>query len=133
MGADQHLVGAFKKRSDGLDLAAVVIAGRVAEIPFRLHAPVRPKAELGQRLVVEARADGFLRHDDDRLLKPLVVQLVERDEHERAALARRGRRLDEQVLLAPLLVGALLHRPHAERVGLGRSAVAGVGNRNGGN
>ena len=30
------------------------------------------------------------------------------------------------------LVGALLHRPHAERVGLGRAAVAGVGNRNGG-
>ena len=109
MSADQHLVGALKKRADGLDLSAVVAAGRVAEIPFRLHAPVGPKAELGQRLVVEARADGFLRHDDDRLLEPLILQLVERDEHERAALARRGRRLDKQVLLAALFVGALLH------------------------
>ena len=118
MGADQHLVAALKKRPNGLDLSAVVPAGRVAEVPFWLHAPVGPKAELRQRLVVEARADGFFRHDDDRLLKPLILEFVERDEHERAALARRGRRLDKQVLLAALFVGALLHRPHAERVGL---------------
>ena len=81
---------------------------------------------------MEARADGFLRHDDDRLLEPLIVELVERDEHERAALARGGRRFDEKVLLAPLFIGAFLHRPHAKRVGLGRAAVAGIGNRNGG-
>ncbi len=74
----------------------------------------------------------FLRHDDDRLLEPLIVELVEGDEHERAALARGRRRLDEQVLLAALLVGALLHRPHAKRVGLGRTAVAGIGDRDGG-
>ena len=72
--ADQHLVAAFKKRSDRFHLAAVVVAGRVAEIPFRLHAPVRPEAELGQRLIVEAGADGFLRHDDDRLLESLVLR-----------------------------------------------------------
>ena len=74
VGADQHLVVAFEERADRIDLAAVVRAGRVAEVPFRLDVPVGPKAELGQRLVVEARADGFLRHDDDRLLEPLIVR-----------------------------------------------------------
>ena len=91
------------------------------------------KPILAQRLVVEARADGLFRHDDDRLLDALIVQLVERDEHQRAALARGRRRLDQQILLAALFEGALLHRPHAELVGFGRAAVAGIGNRNGGN
>ena len=53
-----------------IDLAAVVRARRVAEVPFRLDRPVRPEAELAQRLVIEARADRLLRHDDDRLLEP---------------------------------------------------------------
>ena len=114
--ADQHLVAALKKRPDSLDLTAVVGAGRVAEVPFRLHAPVGPKAEPRQRLIVEARADGLFRHDDDRLLEALILKFVERDKHERAALARRGRRLDEQVLFTALFVGALLHRPHTKRV-----------------
>ena len=46
MGADQHLVGALEERPDRLDLAAVVIAGRVAEVPLRLDVPVGPEAEL---------------------------------------------------------------------------------------
>jgi hypothetical protein len=58
MGADQHLVAAGQERANRFDLAAVVVAGRVAEVPLRLDAPVGPEAELGQRLVVEARADG---------------------------------------------------------------------------
>ena len=45
VGADQHLVVAFEERADRLDLAAVVIAGRVAEVPFRLNVPVGPEAE----------------------------------------------------------------------------------------
>src|SRR6266851_6974741 len=98
--ADQYLVAALKKGSNGFDLSAVVIARRITEVPFWLHAPVFPKAELGQRLVVEACADCFFRHDDDRLLEPLILELVERDEHERATLARRGRRFDKQVLFA---------------------------------
>ena len=58
VGADQHLVVAFEKRADRIDLAAIVRAGRVAEVPFRLDAPVGPEAVFRQRLVVEARADG---------------------------------------------------------------------------
>ena len=74
MGADQHLVVALQERADGIDLAAIVAARRVAEVPLRLDRPVGPEAELGQRLIVEARADGLLRHDDDRLLEPLIVR-----------------------------------------------------------
>ena len=47
VGADQHLVLAVEERSDRIDLAAVVAAWRVAEVPFRLDVPIRPEAELG--------------------------------------------------------------------------------------
>src|SRR5262245_35815674 len=123
MGADQNLVTTFEERTERIDLTALRTRS-VAKVPFRLNGPVGPKAELAQRLVGEARADGFLRHHDDRLLASLIVKLVERDEHERAAFPRRGWRLDQQVLLTPLFVGALLHRPHAKLVHLGRAAVA---------
>src|SRR5581483_1922913 len=103
---------AIKKRAEGLHLAAVVAAGSVAEVPFRLDMPVPPEPVFGKRLIVEARTNGFLRHDDDGLLESLILQLVERDEHEGAALARGGRGFDEQVLLAPLFICTLLHRPH---------------------
>lgn len=77
---------------------------------------------------MEAGADEFFRHNDDCLFDALIGQLVERDEHQRAALARGRRRLDQQILLTAFFEGALLHRPHAEFVGLGRAAVAGVRN-----
>src|SRR5262249_1154945 len=71
---DQDLVVAFEKRAERLDLAAIVGAGRVAEVPLRLDMPVGPKAELGQRLVVEAGPDSLLRYDDDGLLQALILQ-----------------------------------------------------------
>ena len=77
---------------------------------------------------MKTRSDGFFRNNDNCLFEPLILQLVEGDEHERAALARCRRRLDEKILLAALLKGALLHRSHAELVGLGRGAIAGIGN-----
>ena len=126
VGADEHLVLALEERADRLHLAAI-LARRVAQVPARRDAPVRPEAMAAERLVVEAGADALLRHDDDRLLAPLVGELVERDEHQRAALARRGRRLDEEVLLAALFVGLLLHGAHAERVGFRGAAGAGIG------
>ena len=67
---------------------------------------------------MEARADGSFRHHDDRLLEALIRQLVQRHEHQRPALARGRGRFDQQILLAALLPGALLHGAHAQRVGL---------------
>src|ERR1700733_4173765 len=90
VSADQHLVAALKKRPNRLDLSAVVLAGRVAEVPFWLYAPVGPKSKIRERLIVEARADGLFRHNDDCLLDPLVLDLIEGDEHERTALAGCG-------------------------------------------
>ncbi|MBK6708004.1 MAG: hypothetical protein IPG54_11215 [Sphingomonadales bacterium] len=64
------------------------------------------------------------------MLQSLIGELVERDEHERAALARRRRRLDEKVRLSTLLESALLHRAHPERIGVRGAAVAGIGHGN---
>jgi hypothetical protein len=48
MGADQHLVVAARKRPSALTLPPLsVVAGRVAQVPFRRHMPVSPEAELG--------------------------------------------------------------------------------------
>src|SRR5690606_17160130 len=99
------------------------------KVPLRLDMPIGPEAVLAQRLVMEAGADGFFRHDNDRLLDALIGQFVERDEHQRATLARSWRRLDQQILFTTPLERALLHWPHAELVGLGRTAVACIGNR----
>ena len=44
MGADQHLVVALEERPDRIDLAAIVRARRVAEVPFRLDASSRPRS-----------------------------------------------------------------------------------------
>src|SRR5579871_1419684 len=122
MSADEHLVRAVEKRSNRLHLATIVVAGRVTEVPSRLDAPVRPKSELAQWLVVKARANRLFRHDDDRLLDALVLQLVEGDEHQRAALPRGRRRFDKEILLATFFVRALLHWPHTQRVRLRRRA-----------
>ena len=131
MGADQHLVVAFEECAKRLDLAAVVVAWRVAQVPLGFDLPIGPEAVLRQRLVVEAGPDGLLGHDDDGLLDALVLELVECHEHQRTALARSGWRLDQQVLLAPFLVGPLLHGTHPKRIGFSRCAVAGVGDGDG--
>ena len=86
MGTDHYVIGAGQKLANRLDLgfgdADLVGAGGVAEIPARRDLPIRPEAEFRQRFVGETAADGAFRHDDDRLLDPLIVQLVEGDEHQ---------------------------------------------------
>ncbi|MGI8839584.1 MAG: hypothetical protein ACR2F8_02175 [Caulobacteraceae bacterium] len=126
VGADQHLVVAGQELADRLDLgfrdARLVDARRVAQVPLRLDRPIPMEAEPRQRLVGEAAADGAFGDHDDRLGDALVVQLVERDEHQGARLAGRRRRLDQQIPLAAPLKGALLHGAHAHLVGPGRGA-----------
>ena len=136
MGADQHAVIAGEELADRPDLGGIdalfIRPRRVAQVPLWLHRPIRPEAEFRERLVRETAADRLLRHNDDRLFQPLIVQLVERDKHQCARLPRGGRRLDQQILLTPLVVGALLHLAHAHRVGLGGDAGAGSLKRDGG-
>ena len=122
MGADQYLVAALKKRTYRFDLAAIR-SGRVAQVPLRRDLPIGPETKLAQWFIAETCADGFLRHDDNGLFDALIMQLVESDEHQRTALTRRGRRLDQQILLAPLFISAFLHLPHAHLVGFGRRAI----------
>ena len=49
----------------------------------------------------------------------------------RPALARGRRRFDQQILLAALVIGALLHDAHAEFIGFGGSAGLGGAHGNG--
>ncbi|MCY1235393.1 hypothetical protein D9M72_480080 [compost metagenome] len=120
--AHQHRVVAGQECAHGLDLGrrdlAVVLAGSVAQVPLRAHNPVGPEAVLGELFIGKAAADGALGHNDDRLLQPLVLDLVQGNKHQCPGLARRRRRLDEQVLLAALGISTLLHRPHAQGIDL---------------
>jgi hypothetical protein len=73
MGTDQHLVIALQEHADGIQLAAVIPARCVTEIPLGSDFPVRPEPVLRQQLVVETRTDGPLRHDDNGLLAALIL------------------------------------------------------------
>ena len=88
--ADECPVVATQKRLQGVDLAALGPGG-AAEVPLRPDGPVRPEAETAERHVRETRADRLLGNDDDRLAETLVLELVERDEHECPALPRSRR------------------------------------------
>ena len=133
MGADQHLVTAFQERAQSIDLAAIIGARCIAQVPTWLHMPVGPEAVAAQWLVVKARTDGFFRHHDDGLLDVLVRQLIQRNEHQGPAFTGCRRRFDQQVLLTTPLEDALLHGAHAQFVGLGGAAVLGIGDGNGRN
>ena len=130
--ADECPVVATQKRFQGVDLAALG-PGRAAEVPLRPDGPVRPEAKAAERHVREARADRLLGNDDDCLAETLVLELVKRDEHERPALPRSRRRLDQEILLSSLLPGTLLHRAHPELVGPGSASGPSVADGYGGN
>ncbi len=136
MCTNQHPGIAGQKFADSLDLGLghlrVIGAGRVAQVPLRCDFPVGPKAMLAQRLAVETGADRAFRHADDGLLNALVGQLVQRDEHQRARLARGRGRLDQQILLATLVIGPRLHRAHPQLVRLGSRASPGGAEGDGG-
>ena len=125
VGTDQRFVATRHKRLHRFHLTAI-FSRRVAEVPAGLHRPVVVEAELRQRLVGEAGADRLFRHRDNCLFDTLLIELVEGDEHQRPALSGSWGRFEQQVLLAALVVGALLHGAHAEFVGFYGAAGGGV-------
>lgn len=92
--AHQDLLVTLEKRLHRLDLAAVLRPRSVAEIPLRCDVPIRDKAEIGERLRVEASSDGPLRNHDYCLLDFLFMELVEGYEHQGTAVTRGWRGLD---------------------------------------
>ena len=58
------------------------------------------------------------------------MQFIQSNKHQGATFAGSGGRFDQQVLFAAFLVGAFLHGAHPQGVGLGGSAILGVGNGN---
>ena len=136
VGADKCLVPALQETFDGgrpYHRCPPSSPGASQRFHLRLDASNLPRSRnwLSGSSWKLAPMD-LLWHHDDGLFELLVGQFVQRDEHERTALARSRRRLDEKILLAALLVGALLHRAHAKRVSLRGAAGASVGDRNGG-
>ena len=116
MRADQYLIVSCQKAAYRIRLTA--LAGTVTQIPFGLDVPISPEAEFRQRLVSKAGANGLFGYGDNRLTQPLVKQFIQRDKHQRPALTRGRWRLDQQILLTTVLIGALLHRAHTQLVGL---------------
>ena len=117
VSADQNLVGAVQERADRIDLAAVVRAGRVAKIPSRLYMPVRPEAELGQRSSWKLAPIVFSGTTMIACFSPWLACLSSAMNISARLLPEAGGDLMSKILLAAFLVGALLHRPHAEGVG----------------
>ena len=88
MGAHQHLIAAGQELANrlhlGLRYARLVHARRIAQVPLRLDRPIGPEAVLGQFLAGKAATDGTLGHNNDGLFDALIVELVQRDEHQGA-------------------------------------------------
>ena len=122
----QYLVCAGQKLTYRLDLGLgnldIVHPGRIAQVPLRGHRPIPIKTVLTQRLIRKAGANRSLGNHNDGLLQALVVQLVQRNEHQCPRLARSRGRLDQQVLLTAFGIGALLHGAHAQLVCFTRCA-----------
>ena len=121
MRTDQHRIRCIHEGDELVDLAAG--ATRRAEIVLRIDCPVSKEAKLCELSGGERRTNRPLRHGDNHLLAPLVVQLVEPHKHERTGLTRCRWRLHQQVLCGTTGEHSLLHRAHTELVGI--YAVAG--------
>ncbi|KAG1382460.1 hypothetical protein G6F59_017854 [Rhizopus arrhizus] len=86
MGAPQHPIIAGQKLAPGLDLGLgalpVVFARCVAQIPLWPNHPIAPDPVLAQLFVGKAAPDRTFGPHDEGLLEPLVLQLVQRNEHQ---------------------------------------------------
>ena len=96
----------------------IVRAGRVAQVPLRLDMPVRLEAVARQRLGRRRRRrSSFSGTTMIACRTPWWRSLSSATNISARLLPRGGRRLDEQVLLAPPRIGAPLHGPHPQLVG----------------
>ena len=113
--AHQHRAGTiFQEAGECLNLAGVR-AGR-AQVIGGLHHPVRKEPVGGKVRAGERLADRTLGHRHNYFAHPLVEQLIQGNKHERAALARSRRGLNQQVLRVTMLIHSLLHLTHAQLV-----------------
>lgn len=113
MGADQHpIIPGSSPTALTLDLAT--LGSSAPGVLHRFHwgatTPVGPKPCLLSGSLAKLAPSSAPARRLDRLLHALVCQLVERDEHESAGHQRLAAAV-QQVLLAPLVIGAGLHRP----------------------
>ena len=87
MGTNQHFVSTFQKLAHRTHLGFrnfwLIHARRITQVPLRGYFPIPIEAVLTQRLIGKAAANRALRHHDDGLLQALIVELVQRDEHQR--------------------------------------------------
>lgn len=110
MGTDQYSPIALHEIDEGLHLAGVT--ARRAKVVALIYIPVSKKAVLAQFRALERGANGAFWNGNNRLLHPLVVQLVQRDKHQRTALSGGRRCFDQQVLAIAALVNPRLHLSH---------------------
>lgn len=123
--AHQHRIGAvFQEPGEGLDFAGVR-AGR-AQVISRVHRPVGKEPVRGKVRAGEGLADRALRHSHNHLAYALVVQLIQGNKHERAALARSRRGLNQQVLRTTMLIHSLLHLTHAQLIRIHTTTRLGI-------
>ena len=113
VGANQSPVIAVQKCLQGIDFAARAACFAGTQVPTLFNVPVGKETMIGQYGTVKRCTDGAFRHGHNGLGDALIVQFIQRHEHECAGFARCGRCLDEQVLRCTRFPYARLHRPHS--------------------
>lgn len=123
--AHQHRVRAvFQKAGECLNLAG--FRARRAQVIGGVHRPVREEPVRNKVSTGEGLADRALRHRHNHLAHTLVEQLIQGNKHERAALARSRRGLNQQVLRTTMLIHSLLHLTHAQLIRIHATTRLGI-------
>ena len=119
MGANQDIVFILMEEIfKAFRLLFLVVS--IAKIILLRYPPVGEEAILHQVGVLERAADTLLWHSHHYLLDALILQLIQGDEHQGAALARRRWRLDKQKAMVAGFVSLGLHLSHTEFIRITR-------------
>ena len=113
MGTHQHLRCILSKELQEASLLVPLVL-HVAQVIVGRHPPVGKEAMLPQVRVLERASDALFGHRHHHLLHSLMRQLVQRDEHQRTALARCRWCLNQQKPFVACLVCLGLHLAHAQ-------------------